>query len=176
MNQRKTLAHALPKGLTLLELMVGLAVVSILFGIAIPSFQRLLDSYRVEVAVHALQHSLALARMEAVRAHRFMTVGAKPSGWSEGWALFLDLNGNAALDGPEVPLHELTPPVGLSITGNGSMRTYVGFCAAGWPCQTNGAFQAGTIRICNQRGEGMALVMNASGRVRQERLAQCAPP
>lgn len=54
-------------GFTLLELMITVTVLSILLGIAIPSFQDLMRRNRLATQTNELISSLALARSEAVK-------------------------------------------------------------------------------------------------------------
>jgi type IV fimbrial biogenesis protein FimT len=57
----------LQKGMTLIELMVGLAVVAILFSLAAPSFSTWIQNTHIRTAAEAVQNGLLLTRAEAVR-------------------------------------------------------------------------------------------------------------
>ena len=54
-------------GYTLIELMVGIAIVSILVGIAVPSWVAWLPSYRLKAATRDLISNFQKAKTEAVR-------------------------------------------------------------------------------------------------------------
>lgn len=65
MNPRRV--GRVARGFTLIELMVGLAIVAILVTIAMPSFGELIDRYRLKGAADALQTEIQFARSEAIR-------------------------------------------------------------------------------------------------------------
>ncbi|MES0873364.1 GspH/FimT family pseudopilin [Sinimarinibacterium thermocellulolyticum] len=54
-------------GLTLVELIIGLAVAGILLAVAVPSFRQTMVSNRLSTAANALVESLNQARLEAIR-------------------------------------------------------------------------------------------------------------
>ena len=54
-------------GFTLLELMIGLAIMAVLGTITLPSFNALIDRQRLHAAVRHLQADIALARHESGR-------------------------------------------------------------------------------------------------------------
>jgi type IV fimbrial biogenesis protein FimT len=77
------------KGFTLTELMVTVAVASILAVIAGPSFTGLIASQRIRTASFDLMAHLTLARSEAIKQNADVTV-ASASGtnsWAGGWAI-----------------------------------------------------------------------------------------
>lgn len=57
----------LSRGTTLIELMIGLAVLGVLIGLAIPAFETMLKNYQIRTAAEALVSGLQTARTEAVR-------------------------------------------------------------------------------------------------------------
>lgn len=54
-------------GMTLVELMIGLAILALLLGLGVPSFSAFLANSKVRNAAEALQNGLAIARSEALR-------------------------------------------------------------------------------------------------------------
>lgn len=79
--------HARCKGFTLVELMVGLVVLAILMGIAIPSYQGFIANQRVRATTTDLHSSLVLARSEAIKRSRQVTLSPAAGGWSSGWSI-----------------------------------------------------------------------------------------
>ncbi len=55
------------RGMTLIELMVGVAIVAILFALSAPSFSTWIQNTHIRTAAEAVQNGLLMARAEAVR-------------------------------------------------------------------------------------------------------------
>lgn len=71
------------RGFTLVELMIGLAVVGVLMMLAIPAFTQFLQNQKMKNAAETTMHGLTLARGEAVRRNssvRFQFVSSLTSG------------------------------------------------------------------------------------------------
>lgn len=99
----------LQRGVTLIELMVGIALVAILASIAVPSFDNMLRSNRVTMQTNSLLQAFSLARSEAVKTRQTVRVCpstdlascANSNNWASGW-IVIDGGGNViqAWDGP----------------------------------------------------------------------------
>lgn len=78
-----------PRGFTLVEMMVVIVLMAILLALALPSFNSLVEKYRVEGMASALIASVSHARAEAARRGQAVTIRqrAECSGadWSCGW-------------------------------------------------------------------------------------------
>ena len=89
------LRHA---GFTLVELMVTVTLSVILIAIATPSFVTLLASRAAQAAADSLVSDLRLARFEAIKLSRTVSVCSSISGdvcsdsasWKDGWIVFVD--------------------------------------------------------------------------------------
>jgi type IV fimbrial biogenesis protein FimT len=174
-------------GTTLIELMVVLALAAILAGLAIPGFASLVHSSRLSAATNELLVSLHLARGEAIKrnARTVACISADGStcaaggGWHQGWLIFHDLNNNAALDPGEAVIHARQAlPDSIRLTGNSTVSKYISYAPSGGTKSVTGAFQAGTLTVCNvadASGTARRVVISITGRPRVARvtLASC---
>jgi type IV fimbrial biogenesis protein FimT len=69
-------------GFTIVELMVGVAIVAILAAIATPAMRAVVTNGRVRTAGQSVQNGLALARAEAVRLNTQVEFVFTPNGWT----------------------------------------------------------------------------------------------
>lgn len=76
-------------GFTLVELMVTLAVLAVLLGIAVPSFQNITNRNRLTAITNEMVAALQLARVEAVRRNARVTFCPTTNGTSCGGANWL---------------------------------------------------------------------------------------
>ena len=106
-------------GFTVIELIITVAVLAILIAIATPSFRELSLNNRTTSATNNLLADLALARNEAVKVARVGYVSAAGSGWSDGWTVWVDANGNGSQDADEPDLRE-QGPVDSDATASGN--------------------------------------------------------
>ena len=88
LNQKKT-----QRGFTLIELMVTIAILAIVLGIAVPSFNDATLSSKLGSYANKLVASVNLARSEAIKRNTVMTLCvsadgqhcATTGGWEQGW-------------------------------------------------------------------------------------------
>lgn len=74
------------RGFTLVELMVTIAILAILLGIALPDFRQMVASERVRSANSDMFSALILARSEAIKRNSTVTIVPDVSnGWKGGW-------------------------------------------------------------------------------------------
>jgi len=94
------------RGFTITELMVVVSIVAILMTIGVPSYRYITNSYRMSAEVNGLLGDLQYARAEAIRQGQPVTTCVSTNGttctggtaWAGGWIVFLDVNGNTAVD------------------------------------------------------------------------------
>jgi type IV fimbrial biogenesis protein FimT len=145
-------------GLTLIELMVTISILAILMVVAIPSFQSMIASSNLTTSTNDLSNTLAQARSNAIRLGGRVTVCKSSNGtqcattgnWEQGWIVFNDptRSGTTAnVDADEV-ITFVAPAQRNGIVINGNL-TYVSYAADGQTKQMSGAFQSGTLRVCN---------------------------
>lgn len=138
------------RGFTLIEILVVVSLIAILLAIAVPSFTSFISNYRATAAVNDLLQGITLARTEALKRGRRVTLlpnlgdaARTPSttgSWSNGWTVFVDLNSNQTLDTTDTLIyrHADLPP-SIVVTGAGSFTTpfsnanYVTFDGTGYP-------------------------------------------
>lgn len=160
------------QGITLIELVVAIGIVTILATIAIPSFTHLRhDSERVS-AVNGFLHGLFLARSESMRRGQIVTLCKSRDGvscsttgeWEQGWMIFVNV------DQDDPPQRDADEDVLLvnqgwksgTITSNRpeySMRPY------------QQSAVNGTLLFCDPRGseEARAIIISFTGRARVSR-------
>lgn len=177
-------------GLTLIESLVSLAVLSILLLQALPAFSAFLDQNRRRSLTNDLVSSLQQARTEAIRRGQRVAVcktadGASCStdsdtGWETGWIIFLDANRNGTLDAQEVLIHQHQPSAGLwQVRGNQPVSKVVSFNAWGQGVQPGGAFLAGTFTVCHPGAHvdtSSQIVLSISGRTRSQQITAPSCP
>ncbi|WP_375057057.1 GspH/FimT family pseudopilin [Zobellella sp. DQSA1] len=108
-------------GLTLVELLVGIAVLAVLLVVAVPGFQTLRQQYLVRSAGMAVYADLQLARSEAVKRNRPVTVCFSGSG-SVDWSYKLHDSADCSGTVLENVDGQNFPAVTLNITDSYSGR------------------------------------------------------
>ena len=97
------------RGLTGIELMVTVAILAILLGLAAPSMSRFVQQWRVSNTLNALTGSLRLARTEAIARARIVVICSVSSStstdcktsedddYASGWIVFVNNDGDSSL-------------------------------------------------------------------------------
>lgn len=160
-------------GLTLIELIISLSILSIALGIAAPSFSNIIDDNRMTTQYNELLAALSLSRSEAIKRQIRVTTCQSSTGtsctkdssnWQEGWIVFTDLDVDNQLDNDETILlvHQASSK-GINISFGA--RTRVAYHATGYAVGGSN----GTFLFCDQRGDTgkKGLVISMSGRPRQ---------
>src|SRR5690349_2717570 len=96
-------------GVTLYELLIVLAIASVLLALAAPAFCSIGNSIKLSSMSNSLVAHLQLARSEAIKRNGRVVMCKSPDGshctsaggWEHGWIVFQDTNNNGDLDGEE---------------------------------------------------------------------------
>lgn len=175
-------------GFTLIELITAMSVIAILATVAIPAYSNMLASQRLASQSNTFLSALHFARSEAIKRNGRVVVCKSSSGedcdasggWHQGWIVFDDANNNASLDAGESLLRRGTALAeGFSMTGNGPVEAYVSYTPLGLTKKTSGAFQAGTITLCQVAasvGEARQIVISITGRPRIDKTTATSCP
>lgn len=165
-------------GVSLVELLVSLSVAAILISVSAPSMKSLIVSNRIENVADEVYGSLMLARSEAIKRQRTvslcstvddLTCDESSSGWHHGWLIFTDESDDGLLNDSDQLIRRIAEQSDLiSIIWN---RGYsLRFNSRG---QTT---QAGTFQICDQENstDSKAIVISMTGRLRTEEQGACS--
>lgn len=119
---------AAPPGFTLVEMLVTVAVLSILGMVALPSLTAFTARNQLSALSSDFVSSLALARTEAARAGLPVLVlptsgGVTGNEFAKGWSLYLDRNSNGAVDTDDTLLRTYPAlPGTLKLQGTSDLR------------------------------------------------------
>ena len=163
------------QGLTLIELIVVIAVLGILSGIAAPSFSQLILDQRQITQLNTLVGHLHLARSEAIKRRHWVVICKSHNGeqcttggdWRSGWIVFEDRNQDRQRNNHETLLAQQKSS-NLEIRYGGfPSSNYVIYYPAGI---TKGN---GTFTFCDRRGadQARALILAKPGRLRSSNKA-----
>ena len=105
------------RGFNLLVLMVTITLLGIVLGFGVPTFRQFTRNNTVVVANNDLITALNLARSEALRRNRPVSVCAsidkevceEDPDWTQGWIAFIDEGGPGELDGDDEILQVWQP-------------------------------------------------------------------
>ncbi len=164
------------RGFTLVELLVVLAVGSILLAIAVPGYAFLVNAGRLATVTNDLVTALHLARSEAVKRGTRVTVcktgnAGTPmpacdatANWHEGWLVFVDDGTPGVIDTGDVMLRvQDTVHSAAIITTGVNYSRYVSYLPNGG--SRGLTLPNGTIQICVS-GNRRDIIINNMGRPR----------
>ena len=178
MHDETHASRALNGGFSLIELLLALSVMAILVAVAIPAYSNMLTNHRLATQSNTFLGTLHFARSEAIKRNGRVVVCKSLTGeacaasgnWQQGWIVFVDSNNNASLDeGETLLLRGQALAEGFFMTGNPPVAAYVSYTPLGLTKMISGAFQAGTITLCQPAasgGEARQIVINITGRPR----------
>lgn len=168
-------------GFTLIELAIVIAILAVLFAMALPSYAGWMADAEVANTANQLAEAMNLARSEAIK-HGGRVSLCKSSdrrrcstqgGWESGWLVFLDDDGNGQADTGEAVVQTAPPSrPGITARANQPLAHYVSYTALGHARLLTGALQMGTFTVCKPGRRAYHVVLANSGRVRVERATE----
>lgn len=160
-------------GFTFIELLITLAVISLLAGFVTPEINRLLERQRTAAAIASLTAHMQLTRIAAINHNRRAILCPSRDGrhcapgtdWGIGWMLFVDTDGNRQPDQHDEVLRADLQPLShhlriASTAGRQQLRYLPDGSSAGSNL---------TLALCNSDGLLLAkVIVNNMGRPRSE--------
>ncbi|HDX8370365.1 TPA: GspH/FimT family pseudopilin [Aeromonas dhakensis] len=123
----------LRSGFSLIELMVTIALVSILLTLGVPSFSAIMRNMTLTSQANNFVAAINLARSEAIRRNTAVTLSASTSNltqnhWESGWQIWVDRNISWD-DGAQTLLFSALYGITL-VSGSGVLRFTAAACSA----------------------------------------------
>ncbi|NDH41804.1 MAG: prepilin-type N-terminal cleavage/methylation domain-containing protein [Gammaproteobacteria bacterium] len=81
------MVRAPQRGLSLVELLTALVILSVLISLAAPYFSRMLTEQRLRQVSNELRISVVTARAEAIKRGETVAVRPRAQNWSAGWCV-----------------------------------------------------------------------------------------
>ncbi len=123
-------------GVTLIELMITIAILSILVGLAVPTFDSVRLSSKLRSYSNELVAGALLARSEAIKRNSVVKLCVMNSDgddcqnstdWENGWLIFHDVNDDDTLDAGEtlIAIHPVAT-TGYNLDGSAAVLAFAG--------------------------------------------------
>jgi type IV fimbrial biogenesis protein FimT len=154
------------RGFTLIELLTTVAVLIILLLVGVPEYRRMTENNRQVAAINTIVGDLNLARTEAVKRGRTVTLCGSTDGatcntadWENGWIVFVNLNGSSGdttVDAGDVIISRNTAlPAGLNLRAvEFDSANAIHYLPNGQLLDEDGDRNAdGTFQVCEQTGD-----------------------
>lgn len=160
------------KGFSLLELLLALAIISIVVVLAAPRFSELTTRAKPVIESERLLAALWAARHASITQGKPITIKANDGDWDKGWMLFVDENHDATRQANEPVLHAAEPiKKGHQLIANSGIGLALSYLPHGESRRPGGGLQMGTFTLCAPDKTGNqqpthAIVISATGRPR----------
>lgn len=143
-------------GFTLIEMLVTVAIASVLMMVAVPSFIDIRRNSELSGAANGLLAALNAARTEGMKRNMSAMVipKTKDNNWNSGWVVFVDVDRDGEFDttkGDLLITESETPPNFISFAANGGTGaenpSYLLFDGSGFHKDKAGGFGGNTISV-----------------------------
>lgn len=162
-------------GMTLLELMVGVAIVTVVVGLAVPNVAAWMPHYRLKAASRDLFSDFQRTKMTAIRINITCVVafGQTVDGDTWDYVAFVDDDGDFEFDAGEEIISQVDwddyrhiAADSQTFTANDDGLAAIGFQPNGIPTGNGGGFAQGTCELTNTKGRKMQIIVSQAGNVR----------
>lgn len=168
------------RGFTLVELMVTIAVATILMMVAVPNYLTFQRNAQLSEAVSNFMSAVNAARGNAIKQGRnTYMIPLVGTDWASGWQVYTDLNWDQAYTAgtDELVLENSAPSSALTITtptANSLASGYLLFNGSGYPKLKAGGLATGKIVMANAYRTSIVNI-DGTGRVRscKKNLTDC---
>ena len=164
---------------TLLEVLITVAIISVLALVAFPSFTSYSQNSAMVANTSALLGSLKLARSEAITRGKRVSICASENGstcssndkWEDGWVMWVDDSSDNTIDSGEKIIRVVGKAKGASdvtIRGPCYAVNVISFISTGLPQATGGENSGAVLVLTDARKvkEERQVRVYASGRIR----------
>ena len=159
------------RGFTLVELMVTIAVATILMMVAVPNYVTFQRNAQLSEAVSNFMSAVNAARGNAIKQGRnTYMIPLVGTDWASGWRVYTDVNWDKAYTAgtDELILESSAPSSALTITtptDNSLASGYFLFNGSGYPKLKDGGLATGKIVMANAYRASIIFI-DGTGRVR----------
>ena len=173
------------RGMSLIEIIIVLSIISIAASLAIPTFSETIQNYRMKSAILALDKDLRFAKYTAnqkktrvaicISENHTSCITTTSNRWHKGWIVFIDSDNNFTPK-PENILrqHDAVHPA-IKIISSTNIQHGVQFNTGKKPGKSLGSGLAnGHFIICHPNQKNAhKLILNIYGRLRKEQSDTC---
>jgi type IV fimbrial biogenesis protein FimT len=148
----------LPRGFTLVELMVTMAVLAILAVAAMPALQGVVNNHRLRSGANETIATLQSARIAAVRANRRAVacmsadpnaaVPACQAAGATGWIVFMDANRDGQYAASERLIRRATLTGDVQLLGSAAFNGKITFNSDGMARNAGGSLLNAAVGVC----------------------------
>lgn len=163
------------KGFTLMEILIVIALISVISIFAVPGIMAWMPDYRLKKATQECRGDLQRAKLSAVKARMNCAVEFVGGDSATGYVIYLDANDNQEQDAGERVIAQVdwasdydgdVHHVSNNFSDNGNGNGWFAFQPNGLPVEANGGLGMGTLRLNNDKGNWRSVVLSSAGNIK----------